>query len=79
MPSAGTRFSTKDKDQDTYGGSCAAAHKGGWWYDACHRANPNGLYLNGSHTSYANGVNWKPFRGYHHSLKRIEMKLRLIH
>jgi len=62
-----------------YRGSCAVSFKGGWWYTACHAANPNGLYLNGSHTSYADGVNWNPFRGLHYSLKRIEMKLRLIH
>ena len=38
-------FSTKDRDNDVFsgGGSCAVAHKGGWWYDSCHESNVNGL------------------------------------
>ena len=74
----GARFSTKDFDQDTYSHSCAQSYKGGWWYKNCHAANPNGLYLRGNHTSYADGVNWHSFRGYYHSLKTFEMKLRKI-
>ena len=42
----------------------------------CHSSNLNGLYLNGSQVSYANGVNWLSFRGYRYSLKRTEMKVR---
>nr|XP_002129405.1 microfibril-associated glycoprotein 4-like [Ciona intestinalis] len=70
-------FSTKDRDQDTLAtANCAESFKGGWWYTACHAANLNGLYLSGQHDSYANGVNWRPWRGYHYSLKISEMKLR---
>ena len=36
----------------------------------------NGLYLNGSHSSMADGVNWIPFKGYYYSLKRTEMKVK---
>ncbi|ELU06279.1 hypothetical protein CAPTEDRAFT_3786 [Capitella teleta] len=72
----GMKFSTTDQDNDIYSGDCAALYKGGWWYDECHVANPNGLYLNGSHESSADGINWKPWKGYHYSLQFFEMKIR---
>ena len=72
----GMKFSAIDFDQDTSEGACASAFKGGWWYAGCHAANPNGLYLRGNHSSYANGVNWKKFRGHHHSMKKMELKIR---
>ena len=41
-------LSTKDKDHDTAAAhSCAKSYQGGWWYDACHSCNLNGLYLRG--------------------------------
>ena len=70
------QFSTKDNDNDTGGGNCSKQFKGAWWYSSCHKANLNGLYRNGSHLSYADGVNWGPFRGYKYSLKRTEMKIK---
>ena len=73
---SGVQFSTKDRDHDTYKDSCAAMYKGGWWYTACHTSNLNGLYLSGSHTSYADGINWHAWRGHHYSLKNVEMKIR---
>ena len=72
-----SRFSTKDNDNDLKsGGNCAVDHDGAWWYGECHHSNLNGLYLNGSHSSQANGVNWATFRGFHYSLKRTEMKVK---
>ncbi|CAL4091367.1 unnamed protein product, partial [Meganyctiphanes norvegica] len=72
------KFSTFEVDNDIYTGNCYSkiTFKGGWWYSKCHSSNLNGLYLNGSHSSYANGVNWNAWKGYHYSLKKTEMKIR---
>ena len=70
-------FSTNDQENDLDSSHhCSQLYKGAWWYKSCHHSNLNGLYLNGSHVSYADGVNWYSFRGYHYSLKRTEMKVR---
>ncbi|XP_078498154.1 ficolin-1-like [Lissotriton helveticus] len=72
-------FSTKDQDNDPReGSSCAVAYKGGWWYESCHNSNLNGLYLAGTHTSYADGINWSSGNGYHYSYKSSEMKFRPV-
>ncbi|XP_041372876.1 ryncolin-1-like [Gigantopelta aegis] len=73
---SGYRFSAKDFDLDHSGGNCAEKFKGAWWYTSCHLSNLNGLYLNGSHSSRAVGVNWKTWRGHYYSLKRTVMKIR---
>ncbi|CAL1279260.1 unnamed protein product [Larinioides sclopetarius] len=70
------KFTTKDQDNDAYGKNCAEEFKGGWWYNACHSSNLNGLYLRGKHESYANGVNWSSWKGNHESLETTEMKIR---
>lgn len=69
-------FSTKDRDNDKASHNCAVSHRGGWWYNACHYANLNGLYLRGNHSSYANGVNWRHGKGYLYSYQVSEMKIR---
>uniref|UniRef100_T1J7A9 Fibrinogen C-terminal domain-containing protein n=1 Tax=Strigamia maritima TaxID=126957 RepID=T1J7A9_STRMM len=66
-------FTTFDKNDVN---ECSKTYKGGWWYTKCHAANLNGLYLRGNHTTYADGVDWQTWRGYHYSLKVTEMKLR---
>ena len=70
----GHAFSTKDRDNDSNGGNCAMAYKGGWWYNSCHNSNLNGLYLNGK--SDPKGMDWSSWKGKHYSVKRSEMKIR---
>jgi len=70
------KFSTRDQDNDVWTNSCAVTYKGAWWYEKCHDSNLNGLYLSGSHTSDADGVNWRHWTGYNYSLRFTEMKIR---
>ena len=72
----GMKFSTFDNDQDRSTENCSILFKGGWWYNACHCTNPNGLYHGGSHASYADGVNWAKYKSHHYSLRNIIMKIR---
>jgi len=75
----GHPFSTWDQDNDSLTtGSCAREYKGAWWYAKCHASNLNGRYLRGPHDSFADGVAWKAWTGYHYSLKISEMKIRPI-
>ena len=76
----GMKFSTFDKDQDVYScANCAKNHLGGFWYGACHYANPNGVYRwEADTTPFAVGVEWYHFKGNDYSLKTISMKIRPV-
>ncbi|MDN8078811.1 fibrinogen-related protein [Burkholderia multivorans] len=70
----GFQFTTYDVDPLGHG--CAQSFKGAWWYRSCHVSNLNGAYLNGPHTSYADGMEWDTWTGYYESLTKTEMKAR---
>ncbi|XP_040298724.1 ficolin-1-like [Bufo bufo] len=71
-------FTTKDQDNDKYGGNCAQICKAGWWYVDCHNANLNGQYYLGPHNNTAFGINWKHGKGHNYSYKVSEMKIRMV-
>jgi hypothetical protein len=72
----GKPFTTRDVDNDDHDSNCAVSYKGAWWYRSCHSSNLNGFYHHGKHSSYADGVIWYNWKGYHYSLKKTEMKTR---
>ncbi|ELU13343.1 hypothetical protein CAPTEDRAFT_91049, partial [Capitella teleta] len=75
----GHQFSTRDADNDAHSTlNCADHYKGGWWYDDCHSANLNGLYLNGNYTAkYSKGINWYHWKlSWRYSFQFTEMKMR---
>ncbi|XP_065372559.1 fibrinogen C domain-containing protein 1-like [Calliphora vicina] len=70
----GMKFTTKDRDNDTYpNGNCAVAYEGAWWYCYCHDSNLNGKY---GDNSFGKGVDWKAFRGDYESLVYVKMMIR---
>ncbi|CAC5359340.1 unnamed protein product [Mytilus coruscus] len=70
----GMMFSTKDRDNDRYSAyNCAQTYKGAWCHKACHYANLNGAYLGAPHLSFADGIEWFTWKGYHYSLKSTKM------
>ncbi|KAG9262864.1 microfibril-associated glycoprotein 4-like [Astyanax mexicanus] len=77
---SGQRFSTFDRDQDSASVNCARNYLGAFWYNSCHYANPNGMYLKGRDGSlFAVGDVWQQWKGYDYGLKSISMKIRPIY
>lgn len=71
-------FSTKDQENDESSDNCAELYQSGWWHNACHCANPNGLYLAGNNSVYAVGIVYQPSTGYYYSMKSIKLMVRRI-
>ncbi|KAJ8000893.1 hypothetical protein DPEC_G00185120 [Dallia pectoralis] len=79
----GMQFSTPDKDNDKYSGSCALQEGTGWWMNRCHAAQLNGKYYQGGKYSvkdsgesgYDNGIIWTTWQTRWYSLKETTMKI----
>ncbi|KAL7851916.1 hypothetical protein SRHO_G00177010 [Serrasalmus rhombeus] len=75
----GQKFSTFDKDQDSWPNNCAKSFLGAFWYNNCHYTNPNGIYLWGKDgTLNAIGDVWYTWKTYDYGLKSITMKIRPV-
>ncbi|NXO00984.1 ANGP4 protein, partial [Rhinopomastus cyanomelas] len=73
----GTRFSTRDADNDNCLCKCAQMLSGGWWFDACGLSNLNGIYYPSQHNiRKLNGIRWHHFQGPSYSLKGTRMLIR---
>ncbi|XP_040822821.1 fibrinogen beta chain isoform X6 [Ochotona curzoniae] len=84
----GMFFSTYDRDNDGWlttdpQKQCAKEDGGGWWYNRCHAANPNGRYYWGGQYSWDmakhgtdDGIVWMNWKGSWYSLKKMSMKIR---
>jgi len=73
----GMPFSTYDANhQGNQATNCAQTYHGAWWYGYCHTSNLNGKYLNGTHASYADGMEWTSWTGFYESMTYTEMKVR---
>ena len=70
----GFPFGTYDAPHQSM--NCPQIYRGAWWYAQCHEVNLNGQWLNGPHTSFADGIEWKAWTGYYESLTFTEMKVR---
>ena len=72
------KFTTYDRDNDSWGGNCAASYPGGFWHGACIDVNLNGVYYRRpqSNGDGGHGVCWHGNIGDSKSLKFAEMKMR---
>lgn len=75
---SGLQFSTYDRDNDVFNGSCARDYRGAWWYSSCHSSNLNGEYrwYDEEQPGFARGVIWYTHKGHGNSMKSVEMKVR---
>ncbi|XP_078340232.1 ryncolin-1-like [Crassostrea virginica] len=73
----GTMFSTKDSDNDKWSYNCGATYKSGWWFNACHTSNLNGIYYKKPNNTSA-GITWAYWgsNGKWESLKSSKMMIR---
>ena len=73
----GQKFSTYDRDLDTYSGNCAEESKGAWWHAVCYRSLLNGMYYrNPSAAPNWQGLIWYHWKGKKYSLKSSTMMIR---
>ena len=67
----GSKFTTKDNDNDLFDTNCAVQYLGAWWYKRCHQSNLNGKYYVGGVWDTTGICWWDGF-----SLKYTNLKVR---
>ena len=73
----GMPFSTPDRDNDVSSSNCASHGGGsGWWFNACHNVNPNGLNYGHAKTGTNAAMAWYSWGAKWESLKTITMAIR---
>ncbi|KAG8453997.1 hypothetical protein GDO86_000572 [Hymenochirus boettgeri] len=84
----GMFFSTFDRDNDGWqhadpNKQCSKEDGGGWWYNRCHAANPNGRYYWGGYYAWDmakhgtdDGVVWMNWKDSWYSMKKMSIKIR---
>ncbi|XP_019853463.1 PREDICTED: fibrinogen-like protein A [Amphimedon queenslandica] len=70
----GSRFSTKDNDNDDLSSNCAQRTTGAWWYRSCDRSNLNSRYRK-ANVRDDDAITWQDWKGYE-TLKFTEMETR---
>ncbi|XP_065083729.1 ficolin-1-like [Ochlerotatus camptorhynchus] len=77
LNSNGMQFSTPDSDNDldSTEPSCAEYYTSGWWFNACHEANLNGVY---DKYRRSNTMSWYNFYYNHQCLKAARMMIRFV-
>ena len=74
----GQRFSTRDVDNDSWGGTCNPTyHKGGWWFSHCAESDLNGFYYS-SAVDTTDSCHWISFHKRRTSLKNVYMMIRNV-
>ncbi|KAH8329110.1 hypothetical protein KR074_003875, partial [Drosophila pseudoananassae] len=73
------KFSTYDRDNDLFDGSCATEYGGGWWFCQCGYTSLNGrFYKDGKIKDKLYGIGWGIWHKYDYtvSLTFVEMMIR---
>ncbi|XP_072044444.1 uncharacterized protein [Amphiura filiformis] len=70
-----TAFTTKDRDNDGWGGNCGVSFHGAWWYRTCAWASLNGRYVYPAQLN-STGMTWFKWKNNWETLKSSTMMLR---
>ena len=72
----GSKFTTKDNDNDRWGSNnCATHYQGAWWHNDCFHSQLTGKYFTGGVTT-DKGVIWYDWKMSFYSMKYADMKIR---